>query len=240
MPPPPTACRPPHRRGPVCPPPQPKHPTRRFPKRSHRRPMAPAGAPASPAALWPRPARSPGQLPTRAGGRHLVCALDRLPVAGAASLLPALAHRPSPLRPLDRRRHPGPPACRAARPDANGRRCRSKGAEQGLRPAGQSTARHSNVLSKRYAASACSLETKMASISAGQGWCGGTCQYLNPDLTRINNRGLTAMRLCVIAGRRRPQGRSNALLEGRPEKPVTKRTALIWRVLAVGIRSPSN
>jgi len=63
----------------------------------------------------------------RADQCDLVRAMDRLPVAGPARLLPPLAHRPPPLRPLGRRRHPGTAARGAARSGTRGRRPRAVG-----------------------------------------------------------------------------------------------------------------
>src|SRR6266545_7688634 len=107
------ACHPHHR---PAPPPPDKDPDARrlrplptapVPVGPDRRPVAPARPAAARPTLWPWPARPPRHQPPRAGQRDLVRAVDRLPLAGPARRLPALADRPPPLRPLGRRRHPG-------------------------------------------------------------------------------------------------------------------------------------
>jgi hypothetical protein len=99
-------------------------PTASVPHRPDRRPVVSARPAATRPARWPWPARPPRHQPPCAGEGDLVPAMDRLPMAGPARLLSPLAHRPPPLRPLGRRRHPGTAARGAVRSGTRGRRPR--------------------------------------------------------------------------------------------------------------------
>ena len=108
-------------------------PTASVPHRPDRRPVVSARPAAARPALWPWPARPPRHQPPGADERDLVRAMDRLPMAGPARLLSPLAHRPPPLRPLGRRRHPGTAARGAARSGTRDRRPRGHADRRGDR-----------------------------------------------------------------------------------------------------------